>query len=939
MSATVSCPDGAVLSLFALGQMPEAEIESLGDHIAQCQQCVRTLESLQQRDTLLEALAADPNASPGDPTESVRVVIERLKIAAKSKQALAATTTGDAATDAREKQPSLEFLAAPEQPDEIGRLGAYRVLKLLGQGGMGLVFQAEDMYLKRRVALKVMRPRLAQKPESRERFLREARAAAAIEHDHIVTIHQVGEANGVPFLAMPCLKGMSLEERLQQTPTLPSAEIARLGRQIASGLAAAHACGLIHRDIKPGNIWLEAQPDDTGTPAAGGRVKILDFGLAKPLEEAGDLSEAVGHITQSGAILGTPLYMAPEQARGEPVDARSDLFSLGVVLYRMCTGQLPFQGATTGAVLMALASVQPEAPRKLNPEVPAGLSDLIQQLLAKDQTKRPASAREVGQRLQLLEGEAKAAASNTASVPTSSGSVRAAPAGAATLDAYPAAAASRAKSKRRLLIAAALLLLIGGGALALYQLQFATPQGTLLVETDDPAIEARFKSGVLKLYGPDDKLLYTIQPSERNKMLPAGKYKIEVAGADGLTLDTDAFTLKKDGKETVRVLLKPVAVAQKTPEDAWLKEVAALPPAKQVEAVTAKLKERNPDWKGQVKLDRIEGGVVTGLTILGTAPFAEMDRTLTDVSPVRALVELKRLTCTYAAVSTLSPLKGMQLTWLECPHTLVDDLTPLKNMPLTRLNCSGTKVSDLSPLKGMQLTWLECAMTPVTDLSPLKDMPLKKLHCAHTSVSDLLALKGMQLTWLECYRTKVSDLSTLKGMPLTRLHCEETPVSDLTPLKGTPLAWLNCGLTQVTNLSPLKETPIKELLCDDEAERDIEVLRSLKSLQLINGTSVTQIQEELDLANGPLDEWLKKVATLPPQKQVRAVAGRLRLDNPARVELQKVEGGVVTAIKISGTKVSDLTPVVRALPGLKSLDCGSTAVSDRRQASFPFSDN
>ncbi len=239
------------------------------------------------------------------------------------------------------------FLAPPQGPGELGRLGGYRVLKVLGQGGMGVVFLAEDLRLKRRVALKAIKPGAGSAP-ARQRFLREAQATAQLKHDHVVTIYQVGEERGAPFLAMEFLQGEALDERLKHDGQLPILEALRIARETAEGLAAAHEVGLIHRDIKPGNLWLEAPR---------GRVKILDFGLARGGTE--DVQ-----ITQSGAIVGTPAYMAPEQAQAEEVDGRADLFSLGCVLYRMVTGELPFAGKDTVSTLLAIARDDPLPPRE-----------------------------------------------------------------------------------------------------------------------------------------------------------------------------------------------------------------------------------------------------------------------------------------------------------------------------------------------------------------------------------------------------------------------------------------------------------------------------------------------------------------------------------------------------------------------------------------------
>jgi formylglycine-generating enzyme required for sulfatase activity len=282
-----------------------------------------------------------------------------------------------------------EFLAPPQADDELGRLGKYRILAILGHGGMGVVFKAEDPRLGRLVALKVMLPEVAHKPEMKERFLREAKAAAAVVHDHIVRIYDVDEERGVPFLAMEFLQGASMEARLRQGRTPTVRQILKLGREIARGLAAAHNRGLIHRDIKPANIWLDA--------SAGGRVKILDFGVARVVGEH--------TLTQTGAILGTPAYMAPEQARGEKVDGRADLFSLGVVLYRLCTAETPFKGKDTFSVLTALAVDTPRPPHVVNSAVSRPLSALVMHLLEKDPARRPGSADEVVRALQNLEKE------------------------------------------------------------------------------------------------------------------------------------------------------------------------------------------------------------------------------------------------------------------------------------------------------------------------------------------------------------------------------------------------------------------------------------------------------------------------------------------------------------------------------------------------------
>jgi hypothetical protein len=287
---------------------------------------------------------------------------------------------------ARDHPPELTaFLAPARAPDEIGRLGPYRSLAVLGHGGMGVVFRAEDPPLERLIALKAMLPALASNASNRDRFLREAKAAAAVKDDHVVSIHQVGEDRSAPLLAMEFLEGEPLDERLKRGPRLTIAEVVRIGREAALGLAAAQKRGLIHRDIKPGNLWLEGEH---------ARLKILDFGLARALKDQ-------THLTQSGAIVGTPAYMAPDQAAGGDVDHRCDLFSLGCVLCRMCTGTMAFQGENTLAILTALALPRP--PHEVDPAVPVKLSEQVMRLLAKKPGDRPGTALEVAEELHEIE--------------------------------------------------------------------------------------------------------------------------------------------------------------------------------------------------------------------------------------------------------------------------------------------------------------------------------------------------------------------------------------------------------------------------------------------------------------------------------------------------------------------------------------------------------
>ena len=279
------------------------------------------------------------------------------------------------------------LVIGPQVPlDAIKELGPYRILQQLGSGGMGIVFEVEDTATGEHFALKVLRPTLVMEPEAKIRFFREAEAMAAIGHQRVVPVIRVGEEFGLPYICMPLLLGETLDDRLNRAPAPTLDEIIRIGVEIAEGLEAAHQQRLIHRDVKPANIWLE-EPF--------GSVRLLDLGLVREITR-----ETL--LTQNGIIMGTPAYMAPEQARGEELDPRSDLFSLGCILYQMTTGNRPFDGPSPLNVLQQLETYNPPRVSVKNPRMPAMLSNLIMELLAKQANDRPLSAFDVMDRLRRI---------------------------------------------------------------------------------------------------------------------------------------------------------------------------------------------------------------------------------------------------------------------------------------------------------------------------------------------------------------------------------------------------------------------------------------------------------------------------------------------------------------------------------------------------------
>ena len=272
----------------------------------------------------------------------------------------------------------LDALAPSDDPGMLGRMGEYEISGVIGVGGMGAVLRGFDKSLRRVVAIKVLSPHLAGSGPGRNRFQREARAAAAITHDNVIDIYGVSEFSGLPYLVMPYARGPSLQSRIDHSGPMTGTEVVRVGRQIASGLAAAHEQGLVHRDIKPANILLNEGIE---------RLWITDFGVARAIDDAS--------MTQTGLIAGTPQFMSPEQARGEFVDHRSDLFSMGSVLYTACTGRPPFRSEAAYGVLRRITDTDPRPIREINPDIPDWLCKIIQRLMAKHPADRYQTAAEV----------------------------------------------------------------------------------------------------------------------------------------------------------------------------------------------------------------------------------------------------------------------------------------------------------------------------------------------------------------------------------------------------------------------------------------------------------------------------------------------------------------------------------------------------------------
>jgi serine/threonine protein kinase len=639
----------------------------------------------------------------------------------------------------------LDLLAPSSRPDALGRLGHYEILGVVGQGGMGIVLRAFDETLHRVVAIKMLAPGLATTGSARQRFVREARAAAAIAHENVIGIHAVEDQGPVPFLVMEYIDGPTLQQKLDRTGPLPLKEVVRIGMQIAAGLAAAHRQGLVHRDVKPSNILLENGVE---------RVKITDFGLARAVDDAS--------LTHSGLVAGTPSYMSPEQADGRHVDQRSDLFSLGSVLYTLCAGHGPFRASTSMAVLRRVCDETPRDLSEINSEVPAWLATIVARLHAKDPAERFRSAAEVSELL----AQYLANLQHPDRVPA------------------PASPSSqRRRSSPWKLPAVAIIALVAG-------LSAAAAAGL-----------ADIPDAVIRLISPDATLVVQKKPDPPNEAeswersisrLPAEKQVAAVARR--LQMLNPGF----DGKLEVCIdkgLVKSLKVRTDHLRD--------ITPLRALRAIMSL------DLVGTYPLR----GKLSDLSSLRGLPLERLNfcsSGVVSLEPLRGM-KLRKLHCGETGITDLSPLKGMKLTFFTAQRTRITDLEPLRGMPLIWLDLYGAiGVSDLGPLEGMPLTYLNVGDTFVSDVSVVAGLKsLRQLVLDDSSVSDLSPLRGLKLEELSFARNDVTDLSPIRDLPLRKLRLDFKPdyAAFLRSLRG---------------LQVLNERPVAQFWKDDSIARAAE---------------------------------------------------------------------------------------------------------------------
>ncbi len=485
VSTSLQCLDEAMLAKLAAGDCSPKELSACEEHLSSCDHCRQLVDSRAMDAVWTEELLPAFQRTLNDEDRTVR--------AEASHQAV------------------LRILGPTDDPHMLGRIGSYEVVALVGIGGMGAVFKAFDAALNRFVAIKIMLPHLAASGAARQRFEREGRAAAAVVSDFVLPIHAVAEWQGVPYLVMQYSAGINLQKRLENIGPLKLEEVLRIAMQTARGLAAAHAQGLVHRDVKPSNILLDGSVE---------RAMLTDFGLARAVDDAS--------VTRTGLIAGTPQYMSPQQVRGEAVDARSDLFSLGSTMYAMCTGHPPFRADSSYAVLHRIVSDSPRSIREVNRDIPEWFERVVMRLLSKSPSDRFESAEQLADLMEACLAHVHQPTS--VSLPKSLSKID--------------CNSGRYSRLVKIVASAAFFLLMLAGVVIVLELD----KGTLTIECEADDVPIRIMQGdtVVK------KLV--VSRDGKSTKIAAGKYTIEIEKPYDKALVADGtVTITLAGNQVVKV--------------------------------------------------------------------------------------------------------------------------------------------------------------------------------------------------------------------------------------------------------------------------------------------------------------------------------------------------------------------------------------------------
>jgi eukaryotic-like serine/threonine-protein kinase len=839
MAEPHACPSRDDLRQMMLNRLPGEEGRRIQHHVETCAKCRHALEQCLASDELLDAVRTGRSSS-SDPTKTIYLPADWIRGALLTWIRSPDTTLTEKDSLALSTDDIKRLLDPPRAPGEIGRVADFCILRVLGVGGMAIVFEAVDTHLKRPVALKLMRPAVASKPGSTERFLREAQSAAALKHDHIVTVYQVGMHSSTPFLAMELLHGESLDDRLKKgRPSID--EVLRIGREIAEALATAHAKGLLHRDIKPANIFLEQTrpaagvgPQTNGKPVPG-KVKILDFGCAKLwTDESG--------ITHFGLMIGTPAYMAPEQLTGKPVDPRADLFSLGCVLYFMAGSRPPFGGDDLLSVVRSLALDEPIPLAQLNPQIPQPLSDLVEHLLAKKADDRPSSALAVIDRLTAIEQQRPR--SNRGDNPDS------AP------PANPDSFGARRRTRLAAVIGLALLFPVLYFFCGAQLIRIVTNRGAIVVEIDDPTVGVTVAENQVVLHDGQGQAEIT---------LAAGEHKLAVTlklPAGVSSFETEKFTLERGGKRILQVqkeLNRLTATSIAAPPKAPTEQPSGSTVRSQPLAVPADPDRAAAAWTlsrgGFVELRTEPGAHAIKITAGQSLPAGRFELTRVNLGG-RPVIDADLTHFRGLSHLIEFELNGAPVTDAGVAH--LTNLPELKNLALSNTRVTDAGLQSVGALQKLEQLYLDG--TPITDaglkqLEKLKE--LAHLDLINTRITDAAFIELARipkLTTLLLDLTRVTDvglanirrLSQLRNLSLSRL-----PISDagLANVRG----WVNLhslflaktGVTDAGLATLADLAHLDTLYLDDTAitGNGLVALERIKDLKVFSVRGLRQIDD------------------------------------------------------------------------------------------------
>lgn len=815
---SVGCPSAEHLQAFLSGRLAVEDIDAVAVHLETCNRCEATLAQLSPDDELAVALATSTEADRfAEEPECVQVL---ARIADESLADATLLYPGQEKADVSDVAETGAPVVIRETP--AVRFGQYILLRQIGRGGMGAVYQALHTRLERVVAIKMLVSDRMQDAEAVARFQREMRAVGRLEHPHIVRAMDAGEQDGVHYLVMEYVNGPDVAALVNDHGQLPVADACEIARQVAQGLDYAFRRGLVHRDIKPSNVMisvgdLSTNPDlpPVDEPAI---VRVLDFGLALLEDNRGVAVTGAAEpssndeLTSAGQLMGTLDYIAPEQVgSSHDVDVRADLYSLGATLFKMLTGSSPhavMKAEDIGARIDAIFKHDLPSIETLRPGLPPSLINIVNKMLARAPQARFQTPMDVVTALsEFTHGaDLKALALASWQHPPIAPSLRSAPSVLAKMQ-----------------------------DLRDSTVPFLPGSETAPLEPTTDRQRAAETGADIRLIAKPQTAAATIGPAG-GVNVPHEKPRTNIMMllalpvVVGLALAAYVFTrpqtpLLEQPRESVA--LAPGSITDKPDPKSESEEFSEITDANSSDAinpaiaeqlakdVVAELKRLNPDFKEKFEFEADEGRVV-GFQFEAVG--------VTDLTPLRRFQHLRRLRFRMRETSDWSlPLR---------------DLSPLKGMQLEQIGISGTQVEDLSPLVGMPLTSLSLRQTPVRNLEVLKDAPLEHLDVLNSAAVDPSTLKLFPLRTL--FAT-VNDLSPLRGLPLIRFQSNGTAINDLSPLVDMPLEVLEIGHSAVPDLHPLQEIQsLRRLVVRIPPAQEATVTALLPQLQVLNQRLIPQ---------------------------------------------------------------------------------------------------